>query len=265
MSRSYAPSLSGWGRVTLEELNERAALLDREENKYLLRADRFAPVLSQLRDTFDVLAIDGRTAFGYETTYYDTAALTTYRQHAQGKRLRYKIRSRRYLDSDLCFFEVKLKGQRGRTVKERLPYSERRHGLVDPDARRFVDRCLRLRYGDAPTGALAASLTMRYRRLTLVSRERPERVTIDFDLRFATPGTGPVAAPTDLLIIEVKTDNGHGITDRLLTGAGIRPAACSKYCVGLNLVRGDLPYNAFKQPLTRHFNWLAPAIDGAGQ
>jgi len=104
----------------LAELNARAPLLDRLENKYVVSAGAFAQSLDALRNDFDVLAIDGQTTFTYETIYYDTDSLLAYRQHAQGKRRRFKIRCRRYVDSDLYFFEVKLKGSRGRTIKRRM-------------------------------------------------------------------------------------------------------------------------------------------------
>ena len=100
---------------------------------------------------------------------------------------------------------------------------------------------------------------MRYRRITLVGKDTAERVTIDFDLQFAIPGGEVVAAPHGLLIVEVKSDNGRGAADRILQRAGCRPARCSKYCVGLNLVRPGLQYNQFKRQLVNHFGWSGPA------
>ena len=112
--------LAGLDRVSLEQLNDRAALMHRQENKYLVDAADFSAALGELGEHFDVLDIEGRTAFSYSTVYFDSEALAAYHQHAQGKRRRFKIRCRRYVDSDLYFFEVKLKGSRGRTIKRRM-------------------------------------------------------------------------------------------------------------------------------------------------
>lgn len=121
MSGPFVPRTEGWDRVSLAELNRRAPLLDRAERKYLASSALIDQVMGELRHSFDVLAIDGQTVFTYDTVYYDTDCLLAYRDQVQGKRRRLKIRSRHYVESDLYFFEVKLKGARGRTIKERMP------------------------------------------------------------------------------------------------------------------------------------------------
>jgi hypothetical protein len=257
MTDAFTPDLDGWGRASLAELNARAPLLDRLENKYVVSAAAFGDAMTVLGQDFDVLAIDGETTFTYETVYYDTETLLAYRQHAQGRRRRFKIRCRRYVESDLYFFEVKLKGSRGRTIKQRMVYDGTRHGqdtLDDPTAA-FVRRCVDDTYGQAFAERLSAQLTMRYRRLTLVARDRPERLTADFALEFVGAGGARACAPPDTLIIEVKSQDGRGVGDRVLRSTGARGGTCSKYCVGLNLIRPDMQYNAFKRLLETHFAW----------
>jgi len=258
-TNSAAPWLfDDFRTLSLAELEQRAALLDRQEHKYLVTARCFADVLRDLRGGFDVLEIDGRTVFTYETAYYDTDGLLNYRQHAQGKRRRLKIRSRRYVDSEGCFFEVKLKGRRGRTIKERTVYDRDRHGTVDCEAIEFVDRCVRRHYGRNFDDRLDNTLTMRYRRVTFVARGGNERVTADFALEFMEQDGETVRAPEDLVIVEVKSLDGKGTTDATLRARGVRPGNCSKYCIGLNLLRDDLRYNRFKPTLTGHFDWSPP-------
>jgi hypothetical protein len=256
MSGSFVPRLEGWGEVSLAELNQRAPLLDRAERKYLASSALIDQAMGELRRSFDVLAIDGRTVFTYDTVYYDTDCLLAYRDQVQGKRRRLKIRSRHYVESDLYFFEVKLKGARGRTIKERIPYDGTRHGAVGPDAFGFVQDCVHQNYGVSFAHRLEAQLAMRYRRLTLVGKGAPERVTIDFDFDFVDPGGGARAqAPPETLIVEVKSEDGRGVADRVLRTAGARGGSCSKYCIGLNLVRPGLRYNPFKPLLENHFQW----------
>lgn len=253
----FAPDVAGWGRVSLAELNTRAPLLDRLENKYVVSAAALGGIMDALRGDFDVLAIDGETTFAYETVYYDTDSLLAYHQHARGKRRRYKIRCRRYVDSDLYFFEVKLKGNRGRTIKQRIPYDDTRHGqdILDEATTAFVQRCVEDTYGEVFSEHLSAQLMMRFRRLTLVGKDRPERLTVDFGLEFVGAGGAEAWAPPETLVIEVKSQNGRGVGDGVLRSSGARGGTCSKYCVGLNLVRPGMRHNVFKQLLRTHFDW----------
>lgn len=260
--------LGEWPTVTLAEVTERAALLVRAEQKYTTTTAVVAEVLTQLHDAYDLLAMDGQTSFVYETVYYDTDTLRAFRDHAQGKRQRVKIRSRRYVESDVYFFEVKLKDGRARTIKKRIPYDAERHGTVCAEALEFARCCVRDVYGYELPGVLRPQLAMRFRRTTLVGRGAPERVTIDSGLEFARHGD-PVArrftAPAQTVIVETKSDRVRGDIHAGLRRAGTRPGACSKYCIGLNLVRDDLPYNRFKPVLARYFAWSGRESVGASR
>jgi hypothetical protein len=251
----YQPDLSEFGTVSLDDMNGRAALLDRMENKYLLRSEAFSEVLADMRGASHILAIDGRRIFTYETIYFDTADFQSYYQHLQDKRRRFKIRTRRYVESDLCFFEVKLKGVRGRTVKKRMTISLDQHGRVTPEGTRFIRDIFDSVYGERFEAPYFPRLAMLYQRLTLVGTEKPERVTVDFGFQFAGAGDARAAAPADLVIVEVKSERGYGAADRLMREHRVRGGSCSKYCVGLNLVRPHLRNNRFKRTLEGYFDW----------
>jgi hypothetical protein len=134
-------------------LAELAVLQDRMDVKYVIAADRFAALADHLRDTHRVLEIDGRRAFRYRSTYFDTAELTAFREHVQQRRRRFKARSREYLDSGQCMFEVKLKGPRGRTVKHRMDYDRSRRDELSGPALEFLRDCLQRSYGRTPTAS----------------------------------------------------------------------------------------------------------------
>ena len=55
--------------------------------------------------------------------YFDTPDLLSYRRPRCRRRRRFKVRMRSYLDSGLHFLEVKTRGPRGTTVKQRIPYT----------------------------------------------------------------------------------------------------------------------------------------------
>ena len=111
-----AGSVASLPAASLAEITERAELQTRIDRKYLVPVDAVADLVSGL-GRFAVLEIDGLRGFRYESVYFDTPDLLTYRAHLQGRRRRFKVCTRAYLDSADCMFEVKLEGSRGSTVK----------------------------------------------------------------------------------------------------------------------------------------------------
>jgi hypothetical protein len=244
--------------VTLAELEASAGLLDRVDNKYVVPAETYAAVAARLAGSHGILDIGGVQAFEYRTTYYDTPELETYRDHVQGRRRRYKCRSRHYVDSGGCSFELKLKGLRGRTIKERIAYDPALHGSVSPQALDFVRSSLQRAYGRAPR-CLQPMLDMTYLRTTLVDVDACERLTCDERLRFHGCGAGG-ALQDGVVILESKSRDGAGLADRLLQELGMRPIdTCSKYCLGVGMTRPDVRANPFRPVLRRWFAPLAAA------
>jgi VTC domain len=117
-----ANSAAALPSITLADVVEQAALQERVDCKYMVPVDRIAELIARLPRGYAVLEIDRRRGFAYQSVYFDTPDLLTYRQHLQGRRRRYKVRTRVYLDSADCLFEVKLKGPRDQTIKAQLPY-----------------------------------------------------------------------------------------------------------------------------------------------
>jgi hypothetical protein len=184
-----------------------------------------------------VLEIEGRTALRYEAVYFDTDDLACFRAAAHRRRLRYKVRTRAYLDTQVCLVEAKTVGGRGQTVKLRAahPFADRRH--LSPEARLVLEEWLG---PDLPD--LAATLVTTYRRTTLVDPATGQRVTIDSDVR-ATTADGRDVSVCRGLIVETKALGAATPTDRWLWAHGVRPARISKYAVGLAALTPDLRAN----------------------
>lgn len=261
MHPCLAPTVERLAPIGLSELEASAALLDRIDHKYVLPVERLASVLTGL-DRYQVLEIDGRREFTYRSTYFDTASLTTFRHHVQQRRRRYKVRAREYVDSGLCSFEVKMKGARGRTVKRRMLYDPALHHMTE-EANSFLAESVLREYGHAPPEAMAATLTMRFERITLVAVELGERMTIDMGLGFRAPDGAVGRMAAGGVIVESKSAGGRASIDRLMQRAGIRPEpACSKYCLGIGLLRPEERVNRFRPLLRRHFE---PELVPAGE
>lgn len=237
--------------ISLAALNAKAAMLERLDNKYVVREEVLRQALPQLAEHFDVLEIDGRRAFTYETCYFDDEDRHCYFDHHQGRRRRCKVRVRRYTDAQLCFVEVKLKDKRGITVKKRLDYTVAKYGTLDAAALAHVDESYRSLYGEPFCLALGPVIDMQYRRITLVARDGGERMTIDCDLRFSSQGRAR-SIDDGALIIETKSANGNGIADRILRAQHQHPTrGCSKYCCGMATLQAVDRHNKFLPALRK--------------
>lgn len=238
--------------VDLDQLMEVAGLTTRQERKYLVGVELLPELLDRLPGDQAVLSIGGRRLFDYESVYYDTEAFALYRSHAQGRRKRYKARLRTYRDTGERVFEVKLKGPRGETVKQRLPYESELSAGLSEEGRAFlqavVDEAYRLQVPE-----LDPRLTTSYRRSTLVDLERRARTTIDVDLSWSDDHTR--CAAEGLALVESKTASGSGPMDAIMATMGVRPVRVSKYCIGVALLNRDLSANRWNRLLTRHFGW----------
>lgn len=241
------PQLLDWlgqlAPISLAQMDA-VALLDRTDTKYLLTLDQLLAALAGLRHDYWVLDIDGVRLSAYETVYFDTPDFRLYRQHHDGRRRRFKVRSRHYIETGRSFFEVKLKVGNGRTHKRRL------------ETAAFATRCspalvsaLDSREAPLASAPLAPALTNEFSRITLVGRREPERVTLDLDLRFQAAGRA--AALPGLVVAEVKQAGRprQSAFARQMRAAHLHPASFSKYCIGAALLYPDLKHNHFKPAL----------------
>lgn len=107
--------------ITLDELTKEDAMMTRVDRKYLLRTRDMEQLRAELPGGTRVLEVGGTVQHGYETTYYDTPGLDCYLNAARKRRRRFKVRTRTYCTTGASFLELKTKGPRGVTVKERIP------------------------------------------------------------------------------------------------------------------------------------------------
>jgi VTC domain len=237
--------------ASLAEVVERADLQTRVDRKYLVEVDRFVDLIAKLTDTWAALEIDGRRGFAYESVYFDTSDLLTYRQHLQGRRRRYKVRTRAYLDSGDGAFEVKLNGRRDATVKARLLHPVPDRARITPYAQAFLAARLREAYG-LPAPQLEPGVTTTYRRTTLVALFENARVTCDVGVTFA--GAGRVAlGPSGHVLVETKSPDSSA-ADRALRELGLRPVQISKYCVAVALLHPGIRANPWHRTMRRYFS-----------
>jgi hypothetical protein len=238
--------LAGLSPIGLDDLLDRAALQTRVDRKYVVPRAAVDRLLASLDPSTEVLEIGGLRTFTYETLYFDTPDLTSYRLTAYGRRRRFKLRTRTYVDSDQCWLEVKVPGARGSTVKHRAPYRHEHRTTLDP-GRGFVEEVL--------VGHRAATflptLVSRYRRSTLYLPATASRVTIDTDLAWYDEHHA-LYLP-HLAVVETKSSAAASAVDRSLWRLGIRPTRISKDATALAALRTELPAPSWRRLLRRHF------------
>jgi hypothetical protein len=260
-------SLEDLGTIDLAELNARAELQTRIDRKYILPAGALGAVLRALPADTRVLEHLEERAPRYLSHYFDTPDLQSFLGAARGRRRRFKVRARRYVDSDVAFLEVKTRGGRALTVKDRVAVTDPDARHLDPEGTAYAEGVL-TEAGIAGAAAIAPhlrrELTTRYRRVTLLlpahARDASaaggrdaSRVTIDIDLGWVDAASGQTLHLPDAVIIETKSGRSAGAADRALWAHGIRPATLSKYGTGLAALRADLPANKWRRVLDSHF------------
>ena len=233
--------------VDLSEVQARAALERRYDRKYILDRNALAGFVAALTETHAVLEIDGNRSFRYVTEYFDSSELSCYRAHVQHRRRRFKARIREYADSGYRRAEVKLKGRRGLTVK----YWTDQEASVETFARQTVAREYR-----QEVGALMRTMRVCFRRITLVSREDAERITIDYDLRFEWDPRRQAGLEPEYAIVETKSTARFGRGDLVLRELGLHPLRFSKYVTGVGLLSNHVP-NELRPVVRRHFHSAA--------
>lgn len=225
--------------IALGEMNG-VSLMDRFDVKYLVPVKLLADILQDALPYYRILEINGERLFSYDTLYYDTPDLNLYNSHHSGKGNRYKIRFRNYVESDLSFFEIKHRNNKGKTCKSRISLPTAFNTSLTGPMSDFLTRSTPL-----SSGEMLSSLRVQYQRLTLVNRQKQERVTIDINLSFEHQ-TNRAAFPR-MAVFEIKQEKLRGSDmSEILKKYHIRPGSISKYCLGIISTHEQIKFNRFK-------------------
>lgn len=219
-------------------------LMNRTDTKFMISLDVLIKILPDLQHQYRVLEVAGKRQSQYETLYYDTPEFSHYIQHQNGKKNRYKIRKRQYVDSALSFLEVKFKNNKGRTFKSRIKLKDWNTAL-DERGNAFIDQKAQSSAGLEP------KIWNAYKRITLVDTVHGERVTLDGDMSFYFGDRS--CSMASLVIAEVKQDgeNRHSRFMQHMKSKLYRPEGISKYCLGVALLYPEVKSNTFKEKILK--------------
>jgi hypothetical protein len=230
--------LNSFQPITLEEMDH-VKLLDRIDTKFTFKVERLPLLLEQMREDYRILEVCGTRISQYETRYFDTDDYKLYLNHHNGRLSRFKIRYRKYIDSDATFFEIKIKNNLGRMIKKRVEvagFEENIQGVAEQ---------LLMKKTTLSPALFHPTLNVFYSRMTFVNRNSSERLTIDTGLNYNC-SSGELSFP---LLVIVESKQARSATSpfiSLMRKHRIRELSISKYCLGIaNLVDG-IKKNNFK-------------------
>jgi len=225
--------------IQLDEINQ-LKLLKRIDKKYVMSVDKLAVLLEMLKKDYRIMEINGDRDFGYHTNYYDTPNLNLYLNHQNQRLNRYKIRTRDYIVSNSSFLEVKRKTNKGQTIKTRMPIDA--CDSLNDEHYEYLKSVV-----DLNGNTLVKSSENSFRRITLVSFETLERITLDYDLKFYR--NGKIIEMPFLSIVEVKRDKAGKRSPivEALKELKVHARGFSKYCMGLAYLIPELKQNSFKK------------------
>jgi hypothetical protein len=243
--------LADFEAISLDGLNT-IKLMNRYDRKFVFRKDKLPAVLDYLRKDYRVLEIDGKRVFQYENLYYDTGDHFFYCQHHNRRPNRYKVRCRRYVETDQCYFEIKFKNRKSKTIKTRMLLGD---GEIDEElseaSREFARRTIMLN-GSGIADRIRPSLWTNFNRITFGNLINGERLTIDLNLTYADHAAHSRTLD-DLIIAELKSEgrSRNCLFTQHLRDLRILSARFSKYCMGIAMTERDVKRNRFKRQLLR--------------
>ncbi len=234
-------ALKDFEPISLLEM-DRVKLMNRVDTKFAFSVTEFLTFLPHLANQYSILEIEGtRTPF-YESLYLDDSQFTFFRDHHNGRTNRFKVRYRKYVESNLSFLEIKHK-VKGRTDKSRIKVDDIPLDLLEKHTK-FIEGIVTQDVNLKPV------MWNSFHRMTLVNKSENERLTLDFDLTFKW--NDKTQNFNNLIIAELKQENvnRNSVFYQLMKSRYIRPYRLSKYCIGSIELYGDsLKFNRFKKKL----------------
>jgi hypothetical protein len=228
--------------ISLSEM-DRVKLMNRIDTKFAFRTGLLENLLDELKSEYKILEINTIRIPKYESLYFDDEKFSFFQDHHKGKTNRFKVRIRKYVESNLLFLEIKHRFK-GRTDKKRIETTDFTP-IFEEKQQLFVDKQLK------KSMSLNPSIWNSFQRITLVHNVLNERLTLDFNIEFKF---GEISCPfPNLVISELKQEklNRSSPFFKIMKSKSIRSYRLSKYCLGSIELYGEgkLKFNRFKRKL----------------
>ncbi len=227
--------------ITLSEMDD-VKLMSRTDTKFAFSIKHLPKILSRMGEYYRVLEIDGERVHHYKSLYYDTEDRKFYLDHHNQRVNRNKIRFREYVGSKLTFLEIKLKNNKGKTIKKRTKVKSIPEVLTDKQ-QNYITKTIGFPL------ELSPKQWINFSRITFVHKTQKERMTMDINLTFKNKKeSGDLK---NIIIAEVKQERMSRSSDfmRIVKEMSILPMRLSKYCISTLSLNPNLKGNRFKEKL----------------
>ena len=155
--------LSQFNSISLQDMNS-VSLMNRMDVKFLFKKSQLPILLSKLISNYNLLKIENKIIQDYKSLYFDTHNRSFYMAHHNRRVNRNKVRFREYVGSDLIFLEIKLKNNKGKTIKKRMRVDKIYKNLL-PEHNVFIKNTINKDL------ILIAQHWINFKRITLVDDE----------------------------------------------------------------------------------------------
>ncbi len=236
-------AVNGFNAISLADLDS-VKLMNRVDSKFVFNIAVFENILIELQENYSILEIESKRVFKYESLYFDTPEYQLYKHHHCGKPARVKVRYRKYVDSDLVFFEVKKKTKAGRTDKHRIVQPQISTTIQESEAALLEKMNVQL-----PN--LEEKVWVYFDRITMASKGTQERITIDMNL--ALEDSHQKKYFPNIIIAEVKQERYSRISKfvEVLRKRNIPELSISKYALSVVTMKEGVKKNNFKAMINK--------------
>ena len=250
VNSTLSKCLSTYSPISLDEM-ESVKLMNRVDTKYVCHERQLPAILAAAKEDYRVQEVAGKRIATYDTVYYDTEELEMYMRHHDQQLTRRKVRIRTYLDTGAEYLEVKKKNNRGRTKKKRIDINGANGDATLNDTNGVMAQFI-AKQTPYEWEKLRATERTAFERITLVNKEKTERLTMDFHLRFEAMESHENADLGPIVIIELKRDGlMPSKMQHILRDMRIFPMKISKYCIGVAMTIPQVKHNRFKEKLVK--------------
>ncbi len=251
-----ASYLAGFRTIDLENLNQ-IKLMKRYDQKFTFHKDQLPMVFDYLSRNHQVLELGDHRVFTYDNLYFDTHDRLFYRQHHDRRVNRYKLRCRKYLETGQCFFEIKFKNNKKKTIKTRLLLGDANISDELSEESKTFARNAGSMLGGTIVDTVDPSLWIRFNRITFANLASQERLTFDMNLTYTDMRSNSQKID-NLIIAELKSEGAsmNSPFSQYLKDIKIFPSKFSKYCMGLAIMEEDIKQNRFKKKILKLKNLM---------
>jgi len=249
-STHITSQLKAFNKLSLVDLVA-VKLQNRCDTKFAFHISKLPAFLDLIKESYGVLSINDESLMDYESLYYDTANFDFYLNHHNKRRNRVKIRYRKYVISDLTFFEIKYKNNKGRTVKRRVKVPDIEQSFSGDAAKHYAEEHQFSPILKQQVEKLEPSIWVNFSRMTLADHDFKERATIDVGLHYKM---GDRTIHCDNLVIAELKQSSFSRGSQFLNALHelhINPMRLSKYCYGMQKMYPHLKFNNFKMKFNK--------------